>query len=415
MSGLQAYALGPIPFDWIASAGWIGAALTLLVYRPVGIPKVMLGFVLFVGVAVAFTAFASLQGDYSRHMPSMASNPYPVYMALRVFVLAAFLSAGYCAWWLCKRARFEDFAGAIVFVGVVLSALALYIFIAQVAGLPEPPRSRAGTSGAEQATTFSYAVHRAIGTFREPSHLASFLLLPLFLSLRGKGLASLARSVMIGSALLLTGSLTGIFGAVIGLVLGAGSLSVRSPRVLGIVVTMLGALALGSGVFVLVMALTGGGQASIFSILLDRVLPMLEGGAAASNRAFVYTYVASHPPAFIGVGLGNSNLLFADALNLKVIPSFSSLYLSVAYGLGYPGIALLAYALLAPVGHAFLRVRRSNEVQVALLLSAYVGWMVAFAAQAEELNVSFGLVLGLLAWQTSKSARAPLQAEAEAS
>ncbi|KXK12755.1 MAG: hypothetical protein UZ18_ATM001002116, partial [Armatimonadetes bacterium OLB18] len=180
-------------------------------------------------------------------------------------------------------------------------------------------------------------------------------------------------------------------------------------------VTMLGALALGSGVFVLVMALTGGGQASIFSILLDRVLPMLEGGAAASNRAFVYTYVASHPPAFIGVGLGNSNLLFADALNLKVIPSFSSLYLSVAYGLGYPGIALLAYALLAPVGHAFLRVRRSNEVQVALLLSAYVGWMVAFAAQAEELNVSFGLVLGLLAWQTSKSARAPLLAKAEGS
>lgn len=415
MSGLQAYALGSVPFDWIASAGWIGVALLLLVFLPVGIPKVMLGFGLFVAAAVAFTAIASVQGDYSRHMPSMASNPYPVYMALRVFVLAAFLSAGYCAWWLCKKARFEDFAGAIVFVGVVLSALALYIFIAQVIGLPEPPRSRAGTSGAEQATTFSYAVHRAIGTFREPSHLASFLLLPLFLSLRGRGLASLARSVIIGSALLLTGSLTGIFGAVIGLLLGAGSLSIRSPRVLGIVVTMLAALALGSGVFVLIMSLTGGGQASIFSIILERVLPMLEGGAAASNRAFVYSYVTSHPPAFFGVGLGNSNLLFADALNLKVVPSFSSLYLSVAYGLGYPGIALLAYALLAPVAHAFLRVRRSNEVQVALLLSAYVGWMAAFAAQAEELNVSFGLVLGLLAWQTSKSARSPMKAEAEAS
>lgn len=167
MSGLQAYALGPVPFDWIASAGWIGAALTLLVYRPVGIPKVMLGFVLFVGVAVAFTAFASLQGDYSRHMPSMASNPYPVYMALRVFVLAAFLSAGYCAWWLCKRARFEIFASAIVFVGVVLSALALYIFIAQVVGLPSRPeavRGRAEPNRRQHSATRSTGRSERLGS-----------------------------------------------------------------------------------------------------------------------------------------------------------------------------------------------------------------------------------------------------------
>ena len=91
-------------------------------------------------------------------------------------------------------------------VGVLCAAMALYIYVAQLSGLPEPPRTRMGTGGDQQATTFTYAFHRAMGTFQEPGDLASWLVLPLFLSFlargRYKNLGSIAIAAL-GSVLLL--------------------------------------------------------------------------------------------------------------------------------------------------------------------------------------------------------------------
>src|SRR5207248_9563510 len=106
---------------------------------------------------------------------------------------------------------------AILAVAVLVSIAAIYIYIAQQLDLPEPPRSRLGTSGGAQAVRFTYDFHRATGTFREPGLLASWLIVPFFICLTMRGAIPTVSAALIGGTLLLTGSLAAIVGVGIGL------------------------------------------------------------------------------------------------------------------------------------------------------------------------------------------------------
>ena len=151
-----------------------------------GIPK-PIGFRifwLFFLWAMLVTAASTVSHDYASFMPLGATTPYPVFILLRFFTLLSFVASVYVALWLLQQGCREHVIKAVVTIGCFISVAALYIYAAQIYGLPELPRNRLGTAGGLQAIRFTYDFHRAIGTFREPSLLAAWLIVPLFLASR---------------------------------------------------------------------------------------------------------------------------------------------------------------------------------------------------------------------------------------
>jgi hypothetical protein len=282
-----------------------------------------------------------------------------------------------------------------------LSLFALYVYVAQIYGLPEPPRSRMGTSGGEQAVRFSYQFHRAIGSFREPSHLAEWLIAPFYLSLLRRGRWAWLASTLIAFAMVLTGSLTGLASVALGFL--AALLWLQSPRQL---LRMAWSYALPfAGAVVLFSALAvsyDDSAANLAGTLWSRIEPILETGSfQATNRASVYTYLENNPPAFFGRGLGNSNLEYAASVGSPAVTSFLSLYWNVLYSCGYPGLALMVWFLSRPLLRRGSFLQTSGRARL-LLTAAYISYLAAFGVHTEEPPIQFALLFGLVAYYQSR-------------
>src|SRR4051812_43588080 len=93
LSGLDAYAVGPIPFSWIVSSALIVIWLSCVLREPNRLHVwVILFAVLFcwlLGVSLLNTAFA----NYDALMPLRATTAYPVYVTLRFVNMVIFVAA----------------------------------------------------------------------------------------------------------------------------------------------------------------------------------------------------------------------------------------------------------------------------------------------------------------------------------
>lgn len=406
LSGLQAYALGPVPFDWFAQFGFIGLALTLVFLgRPVAIPHLR-PYAWIVVWAVLVTAVGIGTRDYASMMPQIATSSYPIFIGLRFLVFASFAAAAYVAVWVLTYGHADRLIRAIVGIGAVLAAVALYIYVAPTFGLPEPPRTRLGTSGGEQFTTFNYAFHRALGTFREPSHLSAWLILPFFLSVGRNGVLPSLPTVLMGGALLLTGSLTGILSAFLGFLFA--TLSFGRERSMGLRVTlqMSAVVAVGGVLFLVWTQLASSNSVSLFSVLIERLGPILAaGGLEDTNRGYIYRYISETGLPFFGLGLGHPNLIMTRDLSLDIIGAFSNLYLSTIARLGWIGLALMIYALSLPLLGAFLNRRGANPRLIWSSAAAYAAWLTVFLVLYEEPTLSFGIATALLAFAARPEGR----------
>ena len=399
-NALEAYNLGSVPIEWLANVGLIIiVVLVALTDRLYVVPgsKLLLWFFLW-GLFV--TGFNILLNDYASLMPPLATTSYPVFVSLRFVKILSFISAIYLVYWLCARGHEDFIIKWPVIIGIFISVVAVYIYIAQVYGLPELPKTRMGTGGGQPSTVFSYAFHRATGTFREPSHLGEWLVLPFFLSLFRRRRILNIHTIFIGSVLLLTGSLTGIIGAVTGF---AGAVLLANPfkfRNLKTVLCFALVFSLALVIFYIVVMPYAGGTKNLFRLIGHRLAPIITGGPMQLNRDYIYRYIADAPFPLFGYGLGHANILLSKYFGAKLVTSFLSLYFYFLFSTGILGLALLCLFLFCPVTRAVMILKKSHTADRFLFMSAaYFSWLVMFAVRSEEFTMMFAVTFALLAYE----------------
>lgn len=404
VNAISAYTVRNLPIQWLSQVSFIATIIllgfTTGLYR---VPETILFWWLFLWLLLVTFLNLFLE-NVAQIMPAYASTPYIAFISLRFINLLSFISVVYLVYWLLINGYKDSVVKWTVIIGSIISLAAVYIYFAQVYGLPEPPRNRLGTGGGEQATTFTYAFHRASGTFREPSLLAEWLVVPFFLSLiyrRGK---PNIHTIIIGTTILLTGSLTGIIGAFLGVV-GAffvnrsfSSIGMKSLLYLGLILLFI------LLIFSVIAVSYEKKTANIIKVIVDRMVPIAEGGVEQSNRAFVYEYISDNKPMVLGVGLGNSNIVFTDYMNSDNVVSFSSLYVNILYSGGIFGIILLIIFLAGPlIGVLKTRYFRDRP-EFLFLLAAYIAWLVMFAITQEEFSVMFAISFAFLVFELRSAA-----------
>ncbi len=407
MSSLAAYNFGPVPIPWMGQAGFVAAAVGLILY--VGKIRIVPGagwLLFFLGWAFLLNTLNA--GEFSNLMPPLATLPYPLFIAVRYVNVLSFAGAFYLTYWLLQSGYQKEFVRAIIVVGLIACAGAGYVYIAQIVGLPELPRTRLGTAGGQQATSFSsgmFSYRRALGTFREPSHLAEWLLLPFFISfLRRDRFGKIARTA-IGGTLLLTVSLTAFFASALGAgiaMLLTNPFNRRYAKLVG------GSVLVAGGLFVALQnVVVGAGVdgSTLAAVVTGRIGATLGGGFAKTDRAYVYELMSEHPVPMLGYGFGNANLYGSNLTQNTAVMSFLSLYVNTLYATGVLGFITLLIFLFRPIVQ-YLRSRpRRQGVEVPLLVMVYFAYLVAFAVSSEELSTPFAIASGMLTYQAAELAR----------
>lgn len=393
LSATEAYQIFSYPLQWIGSLLAVLSFILLLIKDRTC--HVLYLYPLLLVIALFFFSmlgwlFWSSRIEFEHLLPSGATTDYYGFISLRylqyiVFVAVYFLTVDYL-----KRNGLLKLANTVVFSGVVVSIYAVYVYIAQIYGFPEVPRSRIGTGGEGQSVNFTYAFHRAMGPFREPSHLAQWLVLPFFMTFLGKSYLYLGSRFLIVFVVILTGSLTGILSIFIGylfamLIVFPLRISLTGIGKFGITIL------LAVFVFSNFAIPNEGGSVDILSVLIDRLIPIIQDGMEASNRGHIYEYVALHDIPLIGYGFGNANLLIGDYMGLGLVGSFLSLYLNVIYSTGYLGILFAILLIIVPV-FLLLRFRAEDKDRQFVLLAAYIGWLLIYFSLVEEVSISFAII-----------------------
>jgi hypothetical protein len=210
-----------------------------------------------------------------------------------------------------------------------------------------------------------------------------------------------ASSVLVTAAVLLSGSLAAIAGLVLG---GVVAIAVVWPfRNISPTRVVQTCLAIGAAVaiFSLVAVENDDGSTNLLAVLGERVGPIVDDGMQASNRDYIYYFVADTPVEVFGVGFGNSNLLLTTYRGSEVTVSFLSAYFVTLYSTGYVGLALLAYFLAAPL-LAALNCRLSRSLaqrgDLLMLTAAYAAYVVMIGFRSEEIPVNLGIAYAMLTY-----------------
>lgn len=400
LEAMAAYNVAKIPVPWIGQAGTIALALGVVFYR--NSMRVIPGFsilLLFIGWNVFVSAVHA--GEFSWFMPIHSTLPYWAYITVRYVNLMSFVSTMYLTYYVIDSGQGQKLVRGLVWVGILVCAISLYIYLAHWFGLPELSRNRLGTSGAAQPTLFTGEggfYHRATGTFQEPSGLANWLILPFFLVLRYNGKWKRAFTTIIALTLILTVSLTGIFSIVVGTVVAlliTRPLSGRSYK-------MLATAAIVAGLIFLVLTQISIGLKtsgnSLTSILGGRIASTLTGGLAGSNRGYIYEFMAENPFPPFGLGMGNGNLYATLIMKNESVVAFLSLYVFTLYSSGYIGMILLGAFLLRPIAEYVASYRYVMRAAPYFLM-AYLAFLTSAAAGSEELTPMFAVAAGLVAFE----------------
>lgn len=395
LSAMGAYQILSIPLQWLSS---LLAVLSFIMIIYMG--RTCNRFYLYPLFFILVLFFISILGwwywsasiDFAEMLPTGATTDYYLFIFLRYIQIIVFFAVYFLSISFLKKNGLLRLANIVVLCGIVVSIYALYVYLSQIYGLPEFTRSRLGTGGEEQSVIFAYAFHRAMGTFREPSLLAIWLVLPFFMTFLVKSYWYLAARITIALVILLTGSLTGIIAIFIGYIV-ATLVVFTVNRALFSTLRFATVLMLAGYLFSLIALPNEGGSVDVLAVLIDRLIPILQDGLGASNRGYIYEYVSHHSVPAIGYGFGNANLLIADYMGLGLVVSFLSIYLNMLYSLGYLGVLFALIVLMAPV-FLLLRFRAADKDQLFVLLGAYVGWLVVYSALAEELSISFSILYG---------------------
>lgn len=401
ISGLAAYTIGPVPLPWIASAGFIFMTFGCIITydRILFVPGMITFFLLFAWEifinGLNFQAFRN-------GMPVKATLSYDFFILVRFLNFISFGCAYYLTYWLLHRRKESSLIRSIVFIGALWSLFAIYMYLANFYDLPSIPRTRMGTGGGEQATTFStgnFFYYRAIGTFREPSHLAEGLFLPFFFSfLKSRPIYRIC-SLIIGFTLILTVSMTGIVSILTGCIAGILLCNVLHPRNRKFIVTGLLLLLLITSVSQNISISTNQKSTDLYSIISTRIHGLFENGLQGSNRGYVYEIIQSQSVDLMGYGLGNANIMASRYLESPLIVSYLNLYINMMLSVGIFGLILLLLFLLQPVGFFILNTWDNDSYRPSIILMCYLSYLISFYVLSEELTLAFAITAAFIAYQ----------------
>jgi hypothetical protein len=392
---LEAYSLFGLPFTWIGAILLISiSAILLRTLITKNQPLFLLvGSILMLMLALIFNMIN--WEHFSSIFPRGARTSYASYIMLRYLAFFTFLAAVSLLTCLCLAGRVYEVINGLVNVGIVVSIYALYVYMAQLYGWTELlPRNRVGTSGAEQATHFTYAFHRATGSFREPSHLVEWLFVPFVLAV---GLSKNInwRVTLIGGVILLTGSMTGIISLATGFILtiifyminrANMRISYSNVRTIGFLLISI------SFTFIIINLFLNN---LLVEVIQSRSDAILSGGLMATNRAYVYIFADTLPVIpMTGLGLGNLQIEHSAFYNGDLIMSVLNLYLNALHSFGAIGFIIFVGVLAYPLFKALLMPDR--HPLIFFIIWGYLSWLIAFSVRSEELSVMFGVNYGLL-------------------
>lgn len=391
LSALDAVAIGPVPLSWISIylvifASFVGRGNLKMV------PKVAY-LLIFWAFIVQIFSLLCLSNNWcnSYEMPPLSTTPYPIYIGLRyvpLFMLIAVVAS------LAKiQNRIDEIEDFLIKAGFWISIVALYVYMAQLNGLPDIPRTRLGTDGNEVTeVAFTYGFHRALSTFREPSGMAVWLMLPFFLSLRTFNY----RTFFIFLAILLSGSMSAFVAMAAGTIMSILFILLRpvnEKRWLAkfplILMTLLG---VGVALFSSFVKQQDS-YAGLSGLISDRMAPVIAGGIEESNRGYVFEFAADIGVPVIGHGLGNANLLLTKWQNGDAVAGMLSLYLNILMSLGYVGFLLIFTMFAFPL---LLNVSMRNAKDVFFYFGAYFSWLVVFVIHSAEFPLMFAICYGLI-------------------
>lgn len=326
-------------------------------------------------------------------MPGGASQSYPLFIFTRFFVLIGYIVTAILVYNISFHYGTRFIIKILIITLTIVTVSSLYIYVAQLYGLWEPTRNRAGTGGQDFTTTklsFSYGFHRALGTFREPSHLAIWVVGIFFFTFSissGKRSARyLLVTILAIIALVLSGSLLGLIG------LAAG----------GLVMLKTGRFKFSFRSFLSLFTIVASGVAAIHAFGIDfvgtlfpRIEALLLYGPDATNRSYVWEYFLEVQPPFSGFGLGNSNIKFSSYLGNYLISSHLNIFLGSWYSLGFAGVVLISIYLAFP----FVSVRTwkmaRRDATLAACMASLASWLVFYSGNNEELTLIHAVIMGV--------------------
>ncbi|PML85242.1 hypothetical protein [Vibrio breoganii] len=362
LGSLQAFNIFGMPIPWLSLSLGFGLIVLgfVLKYIQISLLDISLSLIA-IFILLLGNLYFSINVQGSFNIPSRMTTPYPIFLILRYYELIISL---FLFMWLKGIYNHYDSSLAdlletrFIRLAAVISVLAIILlFIEQILGLPIIPRNRVGTGGGQQLLTFTGYGYRALGTFREPSHLALWLGIPFFLSLKGEKYRS---ALLIGATIILTGSLSSIVAMIFGFSLGAA-------RNIGFYVFLVKRyFPYFILIFVVSILVTLGSEESILHIVYERLTNIGSEGQTIGNRTYILDYILDNDSLLIlGSGLGNSNILLSNYFQNVNVMSFLSVFVNAYYSGGVLLLLLLSVVFL----RAFISVSNSPWM---LGLFAYV-------------------------------------------
>ncbi len=196
---LDAYKIFSIPIPWIGMSLLLGLSLfesrNLFTKNTRDILLVLLSIVL-IPQAIYILFFEASVSDL-------------IYISLRIFNLISFIFVLFFSLYFIKNEKLDLFLKYTKYLIYFFSTLTIYIFIAQIFDLYEPLRNRSNTNiyGESMQSIFWLSEpHRAMGTFREPVFLVTFLFPIVLLYIHNETRKTFLVPVLSGIALGLTRS-----------------------------------------------------------------------------------------------------------------------------------------------------------------------------------------------------------------
>jgi|LSQX01.1.fsa_nt_gb hypothetical protein len=402
IDGLGAYSLFDIPLPWFAYC--VAAAALIHLSRVVRIefPSGSLFLLTLIAYAGLVQAVSVLRGEPYSLLPARMTTPYNVFIISRFGVLVGALLVSALTYTAARHFGTSGIINATVAAMAFLAAAAIALYGAQVFGYWEPPRNRMGTGGQDylaNTMTFHYQFHRAAGTFREPSHLAEWLAAPFLFIFLCRGRTAAFLWVLVGAALLLTGSLLGVLGVLVGVAcFGFFAKKTTIAWRMLLLILILSAAVCGFAEFAAI---------DFFGAILPRFQALIQGGVGETNRAYVYQYLRAEMPPVFGFGVGNANLVFSEYLGIDLVSSHISLFVNMWFSLGIVGLVLMSLYVACPLLSRRVWKAAAESNLSAILFACILSWLVIYLGHAEELTVMFGVIYGLIWAQADLGNRSP--------
>jgi O-antigen ligase len=204
------------------------------------------------------------------------------------------------------------------------------------------------------------------------------------------------RKVVIGIALLLTGSLTATLGLVIAIGLTFLLLVFSKRNLLVSVVLWRKVFVRLALVVLIVIAVDFSLSGLLIKTISGRIAKLVSLGLEGSNRGYIYGFVSNNPIPLFGYGIGNANLVMLNYFHGINVMSFLNLYLNVVYSTGILGLLLVSVFLVYPIARIMRLSGKQDLLGCFFFLWGYLTWLVMFVVHSEEFSFMFGIAYGVL-------------------